>query len=276
MHAQPLFVRTTFLLLFAPCVALAQGGPAPPADELAVRRPRPTSVALLAGYGYSENPDSLGLGAGVRVGYSTPGGLYVGGTAVYHLGGRKGLELRDDGGNDVVDSNSAYAGFEAGLNLEVGPFLMRPYLGLGAHLLRTKRETYVNGAPGTVRSTDFGPYASPGISALYPTGSLFVGADARYLFTPLELGARGVALFGTIGTSFLAPRLSPPAVRRAARTTGGRSPAPAPGRIGSARGELHRRRARPARESGSPCWERPLHRHAVRWGKAFVSGGSSG
>lgn len=204
-----------FALVFAPRAASAQPIVAPaaaanPVEEEESGATRPFSAAALAGFGFSERPDSQGIGFGARAGYLTPTGIYLGGTAVYHLGGRDEItevpqdDLFRPGATDVNAANAFYVGGEAGLNLAVGPFVMRPYGGLGFHLVRTNhKEVAVDGSIVERNTSGAGIYVAPGINALYPLASgFFTGIDARYVITPFDSGARGVSLFGTLGKGF--------------------------------------------------------------------------
>jgi hypothetical protein len=215
MRPHASLVLASFALCFAPRAASAQPIVAPataanPVDEEESGATKPFSLAALAGFGFSERPDSQGIGFGARAGYITPTGIYLGGTAVYHLGGRtEKVEVpRDDPFRPLaVDSNQAkafYAGGEIGLNLSVGPLVIRPYAGLGFHLVSNEhREAAVTGEIVKRSSTSTGAYLSPGFTALYPLlGGFFAGLDTRYVITPFDSGARGVSLFATVGKGF--------------------------------------------------------------------------
>lgn len=203
MRAPVPFAATALALLFASGLALGQAGvpAAPPtrSDASLV----PYNVAALLGFGFSQRPDSQGIGLGLRGGVTLPSGLYVGGNAVYHLGGRAETLERTDGSRDVISAKSFYLGGEAGAPLLVGPFTMRPYVGLGFHAVMTTVKSVNDTGPFQKSSTDLGFYVAPGFAALYPLfDNLFAGIDARYVITPLDLDARGVSLFATAGKGF--------------------------------------------------------------------------
>jgi hypothetical protein len=216
MRSPASFALAIFALCFAPRTASAQPIVAPaaaanPAEEEENEATKPFSAAALAGFGFSEGPDSQGIGFGARAGYLTTSGIYLGATAVYHLGGRpenKVVTAKEDearkGATDINDAKAFYVGGEVGLNLAVGPLVMRPYAGLGVHVVRTHHK---EAAPENVviesDLTDIGPYIAPGFTALYPLfGGFFAGIDTRYVITPFESGARGVSLFATVGKGF--------------------------------------------------------------------------
>ena len=150
------------------------------------------SVGALLGYGFK---DGTNLGLGVRGGYTLPMNVYLGGTFVYHLG-----KSQDTGFGDAK-VNVFYYGFEGGYDIAAGPVVVRPYLGLGA---ATAKATIPGGSfggqtfPETSSSeTRFGLW--PGASVLYPLGSAFVGADARYLIVE---DFNAFSLFATGGVQF--------------------------------------------------------------------------
>ncbi|HEU4409783.1 MAG TPA: hypothetical protein VFS43_31310 [Polyangiaceae bacterium] len=216
MRASAPLAATALLLSFAPGRASAQEPAAARADAAAPADagPRPYSAAGLLGFGFSERPDSQGVGLGVRGGMTLPSGLYLGGTAVYHLGGRAEVvgrtasypEYSNDPlrYSDVVLANAFYLGGEAGAEFEVGPLMIRPYAGLGFHgVLSTTRQLQPTGQITEKSSFDPGLYVAPGLTALYPLPeSYFAGLDSRYVITPFDLSARGVALFATAGKTF--------------------------------------------------------------------------
>jgi hypothetical protein len=90
----------------------------PPTLACDHRRSRADSAAALLGYGFK---DGVGLGLGARGGYTLPMNVYLGGTFVYHLG-------KSVGGASV---NIFYLGVEGGYDITAGPFVIRPFLGLG-------------------------------------------------------------------------------------------------------------------------------------------------
>jgi len=151
------------------------------------------SVGALLGYGFK---DGTNLGLGVRGGYTLPMNVYLGGTFVYHLGKSESTPFGD------VKSNVFYYGFEGGYDIAAGPVVVRPYLGLGAATAKTSSPAFDLGAgqsfPATSASeTRFGLW--PGASVLYPLGSAFVGADARYLIVE---DYNAFSLFATGGVQF--------------------------------------------------------------------------
>lgn len=79
----------------------------------------PFSMALLAGHGFK---DAFGTGFGGRLGYTLPNRIYIGGSALYHVGTK----------TDLVEANVWYGGGEVGYDLAAGPFVIRPYAGVGA------------------------------------------------------------------------------------------------------------------------------------------------
>jgi hypothetical protein len=146
------------------------------------------SAGALLGYGFK---DGVGLGLGVRGGYTLPMNLYLGGTFVYHLGKSESTPFGD------VSTHIYYFGVEGGYDIYAAPVVIRPYLGLGA---ATASATVPGGSFGglsfpstSVSDTKIGFW--PGATVLYPIGNAFVGGDARFLvvdkFNTFSLFATG-------------------------------------------------------------------------------------
>lgn len=150
------------------------------------------SVGGLVGYGFK---DGTNFGLGVRGGYTLPMNVYLGGTFVYHLGKSESTAFGD------VKSNVYYFGAEGGYDIAAGPVVIRPYLGLGAATAKATIPGFNLGGvavPETSNSeTRFGLW--PGATVLYPIGSAFVGADARYLIVE---DFNAFSLFATGGVQF--------------------------------------------------------------------------
>lgn len=150
------------------------------------------SVGGLVGYGFK---DGTNFGLGVRGGYTLPMNLYLGGTFVYHLGKSESTPLGD------VKANVYYLGFEGGYDIGAGPVVIRPYLGLGPAMAKASiPATNLGGLTIPEQSsteTRFGLW--PGASVLYPVGSAFLGADARYLIVE---DFNAFSLFATGGVQF--------------------------------------------------------------------------
>ena len=141
------------------------------------------SVAGLLGYGFK---DGVGLGLGVRGGYTLPMNVYIGGTLVYHLG-------KSEGG---FSEHIAYVGVEGGYDLVAGPVVVRPYVGLGDAIVTVKSD--VPGF-GSISGSSGNFAVWPGASVLYPLGSAFVGGDARFLIVN---DFNAFSLFATAGYQF--------------------------------------------------------------------------
>lgn len=144
------------------------------------------SVGGLLGYGFE---DGLKLGLGVRGGYTLPMNVYLGGTFVYHLG-----ESESAGGVEA-SANLYYFGAEGGYDIPAGPVVVRPYLGLGAATVSVK----IEGGPFDVSDSETRFAVWPGATLIYPIGSAFVGADARFLIVE---DSNALGLFATGGLQF--------------------------------------------------------------------------
>jgi hypothetical protein len=143
----------------------------------------PISVAALIGNGFE---DGYNIGFGVRGGYTIDHGIYAGGTFIYHLGTSSG----------PAEVNIMLIGAEGGYSLDAGPMIVRPYLGLG---LASISATVDMGPFGKVDASDSKIYFAPGVTGLYPIGSMFVGADARFTIVSSN---NALGLFLTAGTTF--------------------------------------------------------------------------
>lgn len=158
------------------------------------------SVGALLGVGFATSSNSAdinpaGFGLGVRGGYTLPMNLYLGGTFVYHFGGSQNILGAD------VSFNMLYFGVEGGYDIEAGPVIVRPYLGLGDVIgygsIPQVCAFGVCAGGGSASSSAFGLW--PGVAVLYPIDNFFVGGDTRFViatgdnsdFTEFSLFATG-------------------------------------------------------------------------------------
>jgi hypothetical protein len=151
--------------------------------------PAPTaghgSVAGLLGYGFK---DGVNLGLGVRGGYTLPMNLYLGGTFVYHLGKSE----------NEYSTNLFYFGAEGGYDIAAGPVVIRPYLGLGAATAQVSMPA-IPGFTEKMSNSETRFALWPGATVLYPLGSWFIGADARFLIVD---DFNAFSMFATGGVQF--------------------------------------------------------------------------
>jgi hypothetical protein len=154
------------------------------------------SVAALVGMGFgSGDVNAYKLGIGGRVGYNIEN-IYVGGTLVYHLGDKKTQTVPFLGELEQKLS-MMYYGVEGGYELAAGPVALRPFLGLGQASFKAE----VMGVSASTSKMAFWP----GVTVMYPLGSAFVGADARYV---IVMGgdevkdANALAAYLTVGAKF--------------------------------------------------------------------------
>ncbi|HEY4105248.1 MAG TPA: hypothetical protein VGM44_15225, partial [Polyangiaceae bacterium] len=163
------------------------------------------SAGLLVGDGFK---DGFNLGFGLRAGYTLPMNVYVGGTFVYHLGKSQDQAIPSfdpNTGNITTTTISAklnvyYVGAEGGYDIDAGPVVIRPYLGLGYATATAS----ITGFP-SVSQSKFAFW--PGATLLYPLGGAFIGADARFVFISGATDENGDAynafsLFATAGMQF--------------------------------------------------------------------------
>jgi hypothetical protein len=126
------------------------------------------SIAALAGFGFGEEFEEggvnrYGVAYGVRGGYTLPRKpLYIGGAALRYAGGSGG----------VGEVDSLIVGVEFGYDVQPGPFILRPYLGVGAlwgHVVQSDNEGYL-----------LEPHVVPGFLAQYQVAFVTLGAEVRY------------------------------------------------------------------------------------------------
>lgn len=190
----------------APAAAPTENPDTAPAADKPERR---ITVAALAGIGINETKikddggnelkegvGTQGAGVGVRAGYTLPMKVYVGAMFLYHFGSSKEAD------NVTYSGGSLYLGPEAGYELELGPVVVRPYLGFGYGSAKAKAE--VNGKA-VVERSEGGLAIWPGAMVRYPIDMFFVGADARYAIltgTDKITNASGFGLSATVGAAF--------------------------------------------------------------------------
>jgi hypothetical protein len=152
------------------------------------------SAAVLVGNGFK---DGYNIGIGARGGVTLPMSLYLGGTILYHLG-----KTTSDSGADFK-ANIWYFGGEGGYDIGAGPLTIRPYLGLGyANLRASAPDVCALGACVGGSYSDGKLAFWPGVTGLVGLGSLFVGADLRYVLLVDAEDANAFSAFATLGVNF--------------------------------------------------------------------------
>lgn len=208
---RPLRAQPAEALATAPS-AEASGPAAGPEPDVVAPGDKPErriSIAAIAGVGINETKvkddggneskegvGTQGVGVGVRGGYTLPMKVYVGAAFVYHLGGSK------DADQVKYTGTTLYLGPEVGYDLELGPLVVRPYVGLGYGSVKAKAEA---GGRTIIDKSEGGLALWPGLMARYPIEAFFVGADARYALvtgTDKITNAGGVGVFATVGMTF--------------------------------------------------------------------------
>jgi hypothetical protein len=163
------------------------------------------SAGLLLGFGVPTSSNQAdvnpaGFGLGVRGGYTLPFNLYLGGTFVYHLGGSRSTPVGD------YSMNVLYFGVEAGYDIEAGPVIIRPYLGLGDLIGVVSVPEVCLPAPfggcfgGSDSASAFGLW--PGAAVLYPIDNFFIGGDTRFVISTDNSDFTVWSLFATGGMKF--------------------------------------------------------------------------
>jgi hypothetical protein len=155
----------------------------------------PASGGVLVGYGFN---GGYKLGFGIRGGVTLPAHLYLGGTLILHEGwtGWK-IEQAERPQTDLY-----YGGAEGGWDVSAGPFVVRPYLGVGYALVRASTSPCTVAGSCRVWSNDGALGLWPGAVAFFRLGGIFVGADLRYVVLVGSAYDNAVSVFGTAGLDF--------------------------------------------------------------------------
>jgi hypothetical protein len=169
------------------------------------RPPGRFGLALLSGYGVNDfsadAPESgrpYQLGFGLRAGYTFGSGIYLGGTFVRHLGGSVEDALPEADFTYKTSTHVTYAGAEFGTDIEAGPLVFRPYIGVGGSSLSVEVE-----ALGVKASTSDRAIAVwPGATMFYPVGDFQIGADLRYVIVTESEKNSSPSFFGHLGYQF--------------------------------------------------------------------------
>jgi hypothetical protein len=169
----------------------------------------PVDIEVGARAGYATNPSNgslnpLGVGVGGRAGVSFLGGVYLGGSAMYYLGGSSTGVNTTDTTNSAMPTHSTYTlttttlmvGGEVGYGLKVLDLLtIRPQMGAG-------NATFSTSAAGSTTSQN-NLYLEPGVTALVGFGLLYAGADANVLFFPgADESLAAFSLHAQVGVRF--------------------------------------------------------------------------
>lgn len=155
------------------------------------------SVALLAGYGDSNQENMLGPGLGLRGGYRFESGVYAGGLVLTHLGSKDDFE--DDVGDGVAHHAQSLRA-ELGYSFGVPEIEVRPSVRAGFALATTARDLG-------------GPFISPelglGLTLLIPVNKVFFGVDVegRYFSRHVSNGDASYSItslgaYATVGYQF--------------------------------------------------------------------------
>jgi hypothetical protein len=149
------------------------------------------SIALLAGYGASNEPNLLGVGLGFRAGYRLDFGLYLGAIGLAHLG------TSDDFEPDVRHHAQSARG-ELGYELRIEHFYLRPTLRAGAVLVTTARD---------VDDRFVSPELGLGLTVLQRLDDWLIGVDAEgRFFTRLVDNGDNAYSIATLGVYLLLGR----------------------------------------------------------------------
>ncbi|GAC1353072.1 MAG: hypothetical protein NVSMB1_22560 [Polyangiales bacterium] len=171
---------SAFVIAFAPASVRAQSANLPQlAEDPPTRRPV-VSTAVFGGYGHQfVGLPAYRYGLGLRAGVSVSR-IYVG----LQFTGNAGTRERATGIGSDYDS-AFYAlrsGPEVGLDVTAGPYLVRPFVGLG--LFWAIGHSTVRGATVSDQRSYF--FVEPGLTALYRYRGFFGGLEARFTLVPAQ------------------------------------------------------------------------------------------
>ncbi len=155
------------------------------------------SFAALGSYGF---PNPLAGGLGLRGGAHIAGllPLYIGGVAEYFFGSKS--TQKNFGETSTRTLRLMYFGAELGVEVEpTTDVQLRPFIGLGLGFNKDQTCSNPGGCSG---GSDIHATITPGITGLYYLGSLFLGADFRFLIVPGASTASGAIVSGTVGVRF--------------------------------------------------------------------------
>jgi hypothetical protein len=161
-------------------------------------------AGILGGYGAttedsSVEPYSLGFGgrAGLTLSDDLP--LYLGARLLWFAGDTGNFEVTGSGASASAEISQSYLtyGVDIGYDLELGPIVLRPELGIGGATL------YLNQAStaglSMVETSEGSLYLAPAVELLIELGLLYVGAEVRYLALTGSGQLSGVALLAHLG-----------------------------------------------------------------------------
>ncbi len=162
------------------------------------------SAGALAGYGVDFEDGDLnpfGVSLGGRVGYTLPMSLYLGGSAMFHVGGS------EEAGGVEATIRMLQIGAEVGYDAALSEaFTLRPYVGLGVNtsFLSVSADSSFAGVALDDEETENDLFLNVGAAALYHINdSVFVGGDLRFsnVFAEDET-LNGMVFLATAGARF--------------------------------------------------------------------------
>jgi hypothetical protein len=189
--AVPLYILST------PRNALALG----PVDiEVAARVGGGTDPVSLSNNGpgptSASQPNAAGFGVGARAGASID----------WFYGGLSFMDYLGTKSSDGSSLKSVLYGVEAGFNIHVPFFTLRPELGIGGYsVTQSSRLNEIPTGTSTESYTAGSVYVEPGLTAIFSFGLLLLGADANYLFFFPSNGFMSESAFtahGQVGIKF--------------------------------------------------------------------------
>jgi hypothetical protein len=138
------------------------------------------------------------VGIGLSGGYVFKRRYYVGGAFGWHAGYSQGVRVAPAPFETRFSGNVFYVGAEAGYELEVSDFVVRPYLGLGIAGLSASQKDTAGVDIGVEKGSGGAQFLLwPAVVGLYPlSANVLVGADVKLLLMPGGQSAFGLFLTG--------------------------------------------------------------------------------
>jgi hypothetical protein len=169
-------------------------------------------AGLLGGYGFTPEKHEVepyGFGLGAAAGITLPAiPIYVGARLLWFVGatgpGHTSAPTTSTTATGMasvsVKLSESYLtyGIDLGYDLELGPLVLRPGLGIGSGRLNANS---VGTGGVKTKFDDSSLYLSPALALLFKPGLLFVGAEARYIGMTEKAHLSGIALLAHLGVT---------------------------------------------------------------------------
>jgi hypothetical protein len=164
-------------------------------------------AGLLGGYGFTPQKHDVqpyGFGLGASAGLTLPVvPIYLGARLLWFAGGtgHTVVSMSNPAGGaagvsaELSQSYLTY-GIDLGYEAALGPFALRPGLGIGSARLNAN---IVDTGGLKTKFNDSTLYLSPALALLFKPGLIFIGAEARYIGLTEKNHLSGIALLAQLG-----------------------------------------------------------------------------